>query len=189
METRVLGLDLDGVCADFCAAFAAVGTPIAGRALSVVDPSAWELEARYGVTTDLVTAIFDEGTRTGDLYTAAPPIPGRVEAVRRLHADGWEIHVVTARGCHGHLDSVVAATEWWLAEHSVPHQHLTVTSDKHLVPGLALLADDTPANVDRQIAHHGPGTAVLVDADWNRDRTDLPRVMCLSGLEARTAAA
>lgn len=40
-------------------------------------------------------------------------------------------------------------TEWWLAEHNVPYDALTLTSDKHTLTGLTVLVDDMPLNVER----------------------------------------
>ena len=189
-STFVLGLDLDGVVADLCAGFRRCGERITGQRFVVVDKSAYSLTERFGVPDHVIDEVFTTGSDTGDLYTDMPPLLDRIAQVRHLHDElGWQVHVVTARSLYGNPAITEQATRWWLDHHDVPYDALTLTSDKHAVEGLDVLADDTPSMVDRVHECHGRRAAVLVDADWNQDRVDLPRITDLTEIAAMVSGA
>lgn len=177
-ETQpTLGLDLDGVVGDFETSFRSLAERLANRPLRTVDRAAFSLSDRFAIPASLVDEVFATGVASGELFGSVPPITDQINAVRHLHDAGWRIHVVTARPT-----AAKEATEWWLAEHAIPYDEITLTDSKHMVTGLTILADDLPLNVERHIEHHGQGAATLVDADWNRERSDLPRIESLMEL-------
>lgn len=69
------------------------------------------------------------------VYADTPPMPGSVEALRRLYIAGHRLHIVTARGfvMEGGPDNTAQIREWtyqhvW--EFAVPYHTLTFSKDK-----------------------------------------------------------
>ena len=107
-----------------------------------VTPTTWRMATEYGCDLDVWVSVLEEATWKGTLY-GVPPIPGRVEALRRLLFDGHRIHLVTARGTAAWTTpeqrfEIQQQTKIWIEEFAVPHDTLTFESDK---PSVALRLD------------------------------------------------
>lgn len=106
---------------------------LAGITNGVV-PTQWRMYEQYGIEADLWASVLDEATFAGELYTV-PPIPGAVEALRRLLFAGHRIHLITARGTGAwqtleQQNEIERQTYAWLTEFAVPRDTLTFASDK-----------------------------------------------------------
>lgn len=94
----------------------------------------WHGDKQYGCTREEWLAVFgalaDEG-----YYVDAEPIPGAVEAVRKLYWAGHNINLVTARGfpfagdANDFSEKIRLWTAEWIAEHGIPGS-LTFSKDK-----------------------------------------------------------
>lgn len=99
-----------------------------------VTPKTWRMADEYGCDKDVWVKVLERATKEGTLY-GVPPIPGAVEALRRLLFLGHRIHLVTARGTAAWQSPEEKAeihrqTEAWGEEYAVPHDTLTFASDK-----------------------------------------------------------
>jgi 5'(3')-deoxyribonucleotidase len=146
----VLGVDLDGVCADFAAGL----RPIAAEWLDVpieqLSPEPthnypeWNLEAAGGFD-----ALYRYAVTRRDLFRDLPPVPGASLALRRLWTrEGLRIRIITYRLYFEFFHRVaVAQTIDWLDRHDFPYWDLCFMKDKAAV-GADLYIEDSPSNVE-----------------------------------------
>lgn len=142
-----------------------------------IQPS-WYGWVSYGCTREEYFALWETFAESGG-YLETAPIPGALEALRRLHWAGHRIHLVTARGFMSRGEEIKSWTHEWLEEYAVPHRTLTFTQDKPGAQeslGLAFdyAIDDSPKNV-AALANVGV-EAYLLNHAHNRDDVALPRV-------------
>lgn len=90
---------------------------------------AWDMAAHYGVTREEWEEIVISATADG-LYTTTEPLPGSVEALRRLMWAGHRLHIVTARGFFANSENIRAWTKEYLNHFAVPHETLTFAKNK-----------------------------------------------------------
>lgn len=162
----VIGLDLDGVCADYIAALRPV---VAG--LRNVDsgtlgtPRLWGFED-WGLDRDSFPTAHSEAVNVRRAFRTLAPIPGAVDAVRGLHEAGDTIRVITNRlGDLADPRIVVADTAEWLATVELPYDELCFVSDKASVDADVYI-DDSPGVLDRLAAAGRP--AIVFDHLYNR---------------------
>lgn len=167
----VLGLDLDGVCADYGAA---LRTHVAtSRGLDpdhclaeLPEPQHWSLVTSGWFAEDAeFLRVHAEAVAAG-LYANAPIIPGVSDALWRLSDAGVQIRVITHRlitgGGH---QRAVADTVYWLDHHHIPYADLCFAGDKAQI-GADLYLDDAPHNI---VALRGEGCATIVfDQPYNQ---------------------
>lgn len=99
-----------------------------------VTPKSWKAFEEYGCDVDVWAKVLDKATYDGSLY-GVPPIPGSVEALRRLLFAGHRIHLITARGTGSWQPAQQKAeihrqTLAWVEEYAVPNDSLHFDSDK-----------------------------------------------------------
>lgn len=99
-----------------------------------VTPKTWRAYEEYPCDVEVWAKVLDTATFDGSLY-GVPPIPGSVEALRRLLFAGHRIHLVTARGMGSwqtpeQRAQIHQQTEAWVVEYAIPHDTLTFASDK-----------------------------------------------------------
>lgn len=100
------------------------------------------------------------------MYRHMPVMPGAVEGLQRLHADGVSIRVTTHRLLiDGQDDMVKHDTQEWLAAHNIPYDHIEYTGDKHLHAATVHI-DDAPDMVNK-LREHGQ-QVVVFDQPYNR---------------------
>ena len=135
-------------------------------------PTTWWPYREYGCEPQAWYDALAVATLDGTLY-AGDPFPGAVDALHRIAAAGHTIHLVTARGFLAHGPAIKAQTIAWLDEHQVPHDTLTFSRDKTVVP-CDWFVDD---NVDNATAVAATGTrAYLLRQPWNQHNQTLPAV-------------
>jgi 5'(3')-deoxyribonucleotidase len=145
----VLGVDLDGVCADFYRAMRTIvadwlGVPETSlsrdfeyglKAWGVRDLEHYKRIHRYGVTQRQLFSKMDE-------------IEGAGPALRRLAEDGVHVRIVTHRLFipHFHAEAVRQTVEW-LDTHGIPYWDLCFVKDKVEV-GADLYIEDSPGPIE-----------------------------------------
>jgi hypothetical protein len=142
-----------------------------------VTPKTWRMATEYGCDIEVWAKVLDQGTVDGTLY-GVPPIPGSVEALRRLHFDGHRIHLITARGTAAwqspaQQKAIHHQTANWVEEFAVPHEGLIhFESDKPRIArelGLHYFIDDGVHNF-QALEQEAPETqAYLMTAPHNGD--------------------
>ncbi len=157
----VLGVDLDGVVADFYGGIRPIAAEWLGVSVESLTPTPsygldeWNL-ASMGDYEDLHR--FAVAQR--DLFRNLQPMPGAAPALRRLSQRGVRIRIITHRLYikHFHVQAV-EQTVAWLEHYGVPYWDLCFMKDKAAV-GADLYIEDSPPNV-RALRADGHATIVF----------------------------
>ena len=152
LERRfVLGVDLDGVCADFYGGLKPVAAEWLGvDVASLPDRVSWTLP-EWGV--DRAPGGYDALHRFAvtqrELFRRLPPMPGAPQALRELSAHDVRIRIITHRLFIKYFHQVaVRQTIEWLDYHDIPYWDLCFMREKAAV-GADLYVEDSPENVAR----------------------------------------
>ncbi len=145
----ILGVDLDGVCADFFAGMRKVASewlevPLDELSTDVSwDFRQWGLEAAGGYE-----ALHRFAVVQRDLFRHLDPIPHASVVLRRLSNRGVRIRVVTQRLFikHFHLQGAMQTIEW-LDNYDFRYWDLCFLQDKTAV-GADLFVEDAPKNIE-----------------------------------------
>ncbi|HXH23209.1 MAG TPA: 5'-nucleotidase [Dehalococcoidia bacterium] len=161
----VLGVDLDGVCADFYAGLRPIaaewlGVPVEKLPLAVT----WDLP-EWGV--DKAPGGYDALHRFAvtqrDLFRVLPVMPGAPQALRRLSDEGVRIRIITHRLYIKYFHQVaVRQTVDWLDYHDIPYWDLCFMREKADV-GADMYVEDSPENVKR-LRDQGKETIVFTNS-------------------------
>ena len=137
-----LGIDLDGVVADFSAGWTSRYNHEFGADLSTDQIESWN--AMEELTHFASMGAFwrwAKGRDHASIFRQLEPYPGAIEALGRLNRR-HEIVVLTAKP-----DWAVHDTFAWIADHSIPTHEVHVTEAKWRVPCDVYL-DDAPHQID-----------------------------------------
>lgn len=145
----VLGVDLDGVCGDYTAAFAGVVAARRGCEPSDLpegrswDFAEWELDALGGFEQLHRAAVLDDR-----IFRDMPVMDGCAAALWRLSDAGVWIRIITHRlVVHWGHQIAVADTVSWLDANGIPYRDLCFLGRKPEVEA-DLYVDDAPHNVE-----------------------------------------
>jgi 5'(3')-deoxyribonucleotidase len=177
----VFGVDLDGVCADYTAAFAAVVAAERGCRPEDLptgrswDFQEWDLDELGGFERLHRLAVLERR-----MFRDMPAMAGCAEALWRLSDAGVWIRIITHRlVVHWGHQIAVSDTVAWLDEHQIPYRDLCFLGRKPEVEADCYV-DDAPHNV---LALRQHGNHVLVfDAPYNAEVPE-PRVRDWSEVE------
>jgi len=170
----VLGVDLDGVCADFYGGLKPVAAEWLGvDVASLPDRVSWTLP-EWGV--DQAPGGYDALHRFAvtqrELFRRLPPMPGAPQALRRLSAQDVRIRIITHRLFIKYFHQVaVRQTIEWLDFHDIPYWDLCFMREKAAV-GADLYVEDSPENVARLRAQ---GLKTIVFSNSTNEHLPGPR--------------
>ncbi|MEM9134458.1 MAG: hypothetical protein AAF962_08345 [Actinomycetota bacterium] len=165
--TFVLGVDLDGVCADYTAGLRRVVA--ADRGVAPEDlpiERSWGFQ-EWGLSIDDFNRLHRRGVVDDRMMRTLPVIEGAADALWRLSDAGIWIRIITHRLYlnWGHAE-VVSDTVHWLDEARIPYRDLCFLGDKPEV-GADAYIDDAPHNVE---ALREAGNEVIVfEQPYNLD--------------------
>ena len=168
----VLGVDLDGVCADHAAAFRRVVAADRGiDETGLPDQQTWDF-AEWGLDRPEFERLHRVAVLEHRMFRTMPAVPGAAEALWRLSDAGVWIRLITHRlyTNWGHAVAVADTVEW-LDRHAIPYRDLCFLGDKPQV-GADAYVDDAPHNV---VSLRGTGVPVLVFAQPYNAELDGPR--------------
>lgn len=154
----ILGVDLDGVCADYTAGLRRVVADDRG-----IEPSDLPLERSWGFEEwGLDAAEFErlhrKAVNEDRILATLPVIEGCADALWRLSDAGIWIRIITHRlYTNWSHQSAVADTVSWLDENSIPYRDLCFLGAKPQVEA-DMYIDDAPHNVS---ALRGAGNDVI----------------------------
>ena len=144
----VLGVDLDGVCADFYSRM----REIAAEWLEV-ELSSLTKDVSYGLTEwgirneDHYRQLHRFAVTQRDLFETCAPIKGAATALRRLSDEGYRIRIITHRLFINFFhEASVRQTIRWLDKHGIPYRDLCFMGEKDQV-GADVYIDDSPDNI------------------------------------------
>ena len=171
----VLGVDLDGVCADYTAGFRSV----ASKEWDVPESSlttevSWDF-GEWGLDREGFLALHRASVQQHRMFRDMPAIDGASESLWRLSDAGVWIRVITHRLVTnwGHA-IIVSDTVEWLDLRRIPYRDLCFLGRKPEVQADAYV-EDAPHNIEALRA--GGNTVIVFDQPYNRD---------LPGLRATT---
>jgi 5'(3')-deoxyribonucleotidase len=160
----VLGVDLDGVCADFVGALRPIAAEWLGVRIDELPEKVtyglpeWKLE-KAGKYEDLHRfAVIQR-----DLFRNLNPIEGAPAVLRRLSASNIRIRLITHRLYikYFHQEAITQTAEW-LEHHGIPYWDLCFMRDKAAV-GADLYIEDSPDHVQR-LREDGHKTIVFTNS-------------------------
>lgn len=169
----VLGVDLDGVVADFIEGLRPIAAEWLGVRLDSLTKDVsfnfpeWNLEPCGGYE-----ALHRFAVKQRSLFKVLPPVPGAPATLRRLSNRGIRIRIITHRLYIEwfHKEAIQQTTEW-LENNGIPYWDLCFMRDKAAV-GANLYLEDNPTNVRALRAAAHP--TIVVTNSTNRD-VDGPR--------------
>lgn len=166
MNEFVLGVDLDGVCADY---FAGFRTSVARHwqvdEESLTEDVTWDF-AEWGLDGEQFIKLHRTAVQHDRLFLNLPVIEGASEALWRLSDAGVWIRVVTHRlSVNWDHRMIVSDTVEWLDANRIPYRDICFLGRKPEVQADVYI-DDAPHNVE---ALRAAGNDVIVfDQPYNR---------------------
>lgn len=157
-DSFVLGVDLDGTCADFYSGLRPIAAEWLGVPLETLPPEvSWDFP-EWGI--DQAPGGYPELHRFAvtqrELFRRLVPMPGAPIALRRLSKAGVRIRIITHRLFIKYFHQVaVQQTIEWLDSHDVPYWDLCFMGDKGAV-GADLYVEDAPVHVEKLRADGHP---------------------------------
>ena len=153
----VLGVDLDGVVADFYGRLRVIAAEFLGVPLDTLPEKVryglpeWKLKRVGGYE-----ALHRFAVTQRNLFGELEPLPGAPAVLRRLSAKNVRIRIITHRLFikFFHQETVQQTTEW-LDHHGIPYWDLCFMRDKADV-GANLYIEDSPGNVQALRANGHP---------------------------------
>jgi len=170
----VLGVDLDGVCADFYRGLRPIAAEWLGVDVATLpERVSWGLP-EWGIdkAPDGYEALHRFAVTQRDLFRILPPMPGAPAALRQLSAADVRIRVITHRFFIKFFHQVAARqTIEWLDHHDIPYWDLCFMQEKAAV-GADLYIEDSPTNVERLRAQR---LNTIVFTNSTNEHVDPPR--------------
>ncbi len=159
----MLGLDLDGVVADF---YGYVRQIAAGWREVPVESLTTEVSyglGEWGFTEDEYRGLHRFAVTQCGLFERMPVLPGAAPAIRRLANEGVRIRVVTHRLFIDYFHrTAVEQTVSWLDSHAIPYHDLCFMADKQLVEA-DIYVEDSPRNI-ALLQQHGKKVVAMTNS-------------------------
>lgn len=162
----VLGVDLDGVCADYTAAFRRALARHRGIVEGNLPPEAsWDYR-EWGLDRESFLEHHRRAVVEDRLFATMPAVQGAADALWRLSDAGVWIRIITHRLVENWShEAVVSDTVSWLDEQRIPYRDLCFMGDKPQV-GAEAYVEDAPHNIE---ALRASGcTVITFDQPYNR---------------------
>jgi len=161
----VLGVDLDGVVADFYAGLRVIAAewldvPIESLSTNVsFGLNEWNVDRAPGG----YDALHRFAVTQRQLFKQLKPMKGAPATLRRLSSKNVRIRIITHRlyTKYFHQEAVRQTIEW-LDHHDIPYWDLCFMKDKAAV-GADLYIEDTPANIE-QLRSDGNHTIIFTNS-------------------------
>ena len=146
----ILGVDLDGVCADFYARMREIAAEWFECSVDELPPDVSYSLKEWGINSmEEYESLHRFAVTRRDLFRTAPMIPGARRYLRQLSDEGVRIRIITHRlFIHFFHHTAVNQTIDWLDNNGIPYWDLCFMKDKEQV-GADIYVDDSPDNVAR----------------------------------------
>ncbi len=177
----VLGVDLDGVCADYTSAFRTAAAVERGMSEeSLTTEVSWDF-AEWGLDREGFLDLHRRAVQDHRMFREMPALPGVSDALWRLSDAGVWIRIITHRLVTnwGHA-LIVSDTVEWLDRHRIPYRDLCFLGAKPEAQADAYV-EDAPHNV---AALRAGGNEVIVFAQPYNRHLAAPRAAGWDDVEA-----
>jgi len=146
----ILGVDLDGVCADFYGRMREIAAEWFERDVAELTPEVSFHLLEWGVRSpEEYQSLHRFAVTQRQLFKTTPMIPGARKYLRLLSDEGARIRIITHRLFIQYFHNLaVSQTIDWLDEHGIPYWDLCFMKQKEQV-GADIYLDDSPDNVER----------------------------------------
>lgn len=171
MKEFVIGVDLDGVVADYESKLREIAAGIMGLGQNKFPvASHWSLlESGWPFEDEAhFLEIHKEAVSAHGLFRRLSPIAGASDALWRMSDAGVRIRIITHRLVVNFAHSAtVSDTVNWLDDKRIPYRDICFVRDKAEV-GADLYIDDSPANIVALRLAAGDEAAMVFDQLYNR---------------------
>ena len=159
-----LGIDLDGVVADFNRGWMQLHAEEFGSVLHPDMVDTWDGLHRLGGFGDMDEFWTWAGPKEHrrSIFRHLEPYPTAVESLRKLRADGHHVVIVTTKPDWAHTD-----TFRWLADNEIPTTEVHLSERKYEVDCDVYL-DDAPYVLEQLLEHRPEATICRFVRPWNR---------------------
>lgn len=166
-SSLVLGVDLDGVCADYEEALRlSVANQLGCEPSSLPPQSIMDAYSEWGLDFEGFAHAHRHAVTHDRIFRTMAPMPGVAEALWQLSDSGVWIRIITHRLLFNGIHEVSAAdTAWWLDHHGLPYRDLCFIGDKPGV-GADLYIDDSPRVIEALQA--SDRRVIIFDHPYNR---------------------
>ena len=146
----VLGVDLDGVCADFYGRMREIAAEWFEVKVQQLTKQVSYGLGQWGVADkEQYQSLHRFAVTQRDLFKTEPMIPGARKYLRKLSDEGYRIRIITHRlYIHYFHEVAVHQTIEWLDHHGIPYRDLCFMREKDQV-GADIYIEDTPENLER----------------------------------------
>ena len=150
LQGVILGVDLDGVCADFYGRMREIAAEWFERSVDDLPRNVSYGLPEWGVSSeDQYQSLHRFAVTQRNLFKTAPMIPGARKYLRLLSDEGARIRIITHRlFIHYFHNLAVSQTIDWLDQHGIPYWDLCFMKEKEQV-GADIYVDDNPGNIER----------------------------------------
>ncbi len=150
VEGLIIGVDLDGVCADFYARMREIAAEWLERRVEDLTPDVSFGLPEWGLKDiEQYNSLHRFAVTQRGLFKTAPMIPGARRHLRLLSDEGARIRIITHRlFIHYFHRIAVEQTIDWLDANGIPYWDLCFMKEKEQV-GADVYVDDSPSNVER----------------------------------------
>jgi len=148
-QKPVIGVDLDGVCADFYSRMREIAAEWFELPIDALTPDVSYGLSEWGVTEGRYDSLHRFALHQRDLFRTMPMIRGARKYLRKLSDEGHHIRIITHRlFIHYSHASAVQQTVEWLDGHGIPYWDLCFMKEKSAV-GADIYVEDSPHNVEQ----------------------------------------
>jgi 5'(3')-deoxyribonucleotidase len=172
-ERFVLGVDLDGVVADFYGALRPIAAEWRGVSLENLTPEVSYGLKEWGITANEYQELHRFAVVQKEIFSTQPAIPGAAAALRRLgYNPEIRIRIITHRLFIKYTHEIsVRQTIEWLEDNGIPYWDICFMKAKGDV-GADLYIEDSPNNIT---ALQKSGKNVLIFTNSTNKKVDGPR--------------
>jgi 5'(3')-deoxyribonucleotidase len=146
----VLGVDLDGVCADFYGRMREITAEWIERSVDELTSEVSYGLSEWGIESiDQYNSLHRFAVNQRDLFKTEIMIPGSRTYLRKLSDEGYRIRIITHRlYIHYFHAKAVQQTIEWLDTNGIPYWDLCFMREKDQV-GADIYIEDSPKNIEK----------------------------------------
>jgi 5'(3')-deoxyribonucleotidase len=143
----ILGVDLDGVCADFYARIREIAAEWFERDISTLTQDVSYGLPEWGLDPDEYEKIHRFAVTQRDLFGSVKMIPGARKHLRKLSNEGYKIRIITHRLFIQFFHKMaVTQTVEWLDLNGIPYWDICFLKEKEQV-NADIYIEDSPGNI------------------------------------------